>query len=293
MTILVGIVGHDLVSKRVAGAVAAQEDMVPSPHQPDFCDVVVNCAADPLRLAIPVIQGPGVRREQGPCFSLLADRAEVLTAPSLQIATANVLAFARLLHALLPLGVVTRFFASTFRRAGHATEPRTGCVDALEPLFADPAEDWDLGCLFTERVPTYHVSRTRGPYTHSDLHTLKIDLATTPALTDVLAALKRGPRLMVGAARDGFPNTAQVQEFFRDMGTTDSYTVFVWEESVAVVDGSVVLMVDVPQETTPIPEIIDAIRLNQLPGVSLAASVAQTDAALRVRTRWADWARGL
>jgi glyceraldehyde-3-phosphate dehydrogenase (NAD(P)) len=292
MKIKVGVTGHDQVGRRLTAAVAAQEDMALCPHLAG--DVVVNCSDEPCRFDVPVIQGPGVRREEGPCFSLLADETAIRGRPSVQVASANALAFARLLSALKPLGPVRRFFASTFRRSGHATDPRSGWVDSLEPVFADPAEDWDLTMLFDGLIPQHHVNRTRGPYTHSDLHMLKIDLETPPRLPDVLAALKRGPRLMVGAARDGFGNTAQVQEFFRDLGgrAAVSYPAFVWEESVAVIDGSLVLLADVSPEITPIPEIIDAIRLNQRPGVSLAASVAQTDAALGVRTEWADWGRG-
>jgi glyceraldehyde-3-phosphate dehydrogenase type II len=312
MTIKVGIVGAERIGKRVTRAVAAQDDMVPvraatvrervAPDRsltvaawtdPNHPNVVVNCGPEPLQLDVPVIQGPGVRREQRPCFSVLTAAQDILGQRSVQVASANVLAFGRLLRALRSLGPITRFFASTFRRAGHATDPSTGCVDALQPLFADSTEDEELSFVFADLVPKQHVSRTRGPYTHSDLHMLKIDFATPPSAADVLSALKQAPRLMVGAARDGFANTAQVQEFFRDLGgaNPDSYTVFIWEESVAVIDDSVVLMADVSPETTPVPEIIDAIRLNQTPGLTLAESLARTDAALGVRTRWADWRR--
>ena len=314
----VGLVGYDLVGKRVADAVAAQSDMVlHAVHETDprrrqaaaskgyavaadlgrlakSCDIVVNCSAEWLDLGAPMVHRLKAQRGPCPAFSILSSPAEVHGLPAMQIPSANAILFTRLLHALAPLGPVERFFASTFLRAGHAVEPRTGCVDALEPVFDDPVHAWDLERVLGPKVRDVYVRQVRGPYTHSHLHMIKIDLLTPPAAADATALMRQGPRLLTAAARDGFADTARVQEFYRDMDGSrpDRFEVFVWEESIAIDGGSLLLMADVDPDAAPVPEIIDAVRLNQRPGLSMAESVAQTDAALGVRRRWQDFRAG-
>jgi hypothetical protein len=110
---------------------------------------------------------------------------------------------------------------------------------------------------------------------------------------DALEALRRGSRILVGAARDGFTDTASVQEFYRDLGGRwpDRYATFVWEESVQVDGDALLLMADVCPETTAVPEILDAVRLLSGWTGSVAECRARTDAGLRIRTRWQDFKR--
>lgn len=258
------------------------------------CDVLVHLGLD----HVPQIERSIISRA-----TLVAPRMPrnsvvftVLQAPSLggpvvQIPSANALAFGRLMRALHPFGPVNRFFASTFCRAGHATDAAAGSVDALEPLFDDDAEQADLQTLFQGIVPSYHVRRVRGPCTHADLHMIKIDFADAIDASAILAALRTVPRLIVAAARDGFTDTAQVQEFYRDMGAAhrDRHAVFIWEESVQVDASSLMLMANVCPDATPVPELFDAIRLCGRAELSLAEVVARTDAGLRLPRRWQDF----
>jgi glyceraldehyde-3-phosphate dehydrogenase (NAD(P)) len=313
MAVKVGVAGYDRVGRRVADAVAAQPDMVlHAVHDSDplrrraaanrgrpvvdalvrlaeDCDIVINCGEDRLEVGAAVVHGPRARRGAGPCFTLLSDPAEVFGSRAVQVPGADVVAFARLVHALAPLGRVVRFFASTFLRAGHAADRATGCVDALEPVFDDPVSAWDMRRAIGPVVADYHVRQARGPYTQSDFHMIKMDLHSPATTADAVAALRRAPRVLTAAARDGFADTAQVQEFYRDMsgGRPNRFAVFLWEESVVIEDGSLMLMADVCQETTPVPEIIDAVRLIRTE-MDVAESAALTDAALGVRTRWQE-----
>jgi hypothetical protein len=311
MPIRIGVAGLTRLGWRLAVAVRTQADLAlrgvydPRPQRctaalregfaafddlaalAPRCDVIVNCGASAIAPGVPVVNGPHSPGNNGPLFSLLADPGA--GQPAVRVAGSNALAFARLLSGLRRFGPVSRFFATSFRRAGHATDRSTGCIDALEPVFDDDAETQELGDVFRGVVASFHIRRVRGPYTHSDFHMVKIDLTDPITIESALGALRGAPRVVVAAARDGFSDTAQVQEFYRDRGGSrpDRYSVFVWEESIAVNEGSLLLMADVCPETTPVPELLDAVRVRH-GAVALADSIAKTDAGLGVWTRWQD-----
>jgi glyceraldehyde-3-phosphate dehydrogenase (NAD(P)) len=118
-----------------------------------------------------------------------------------------------------------------------------------------------LRTLLAPLAKAVYVRRTRVPYTHSHLHHLKIDLAAPLPRAAVLDAFRDHSRIRVAAGEAGFPHTARVQEYDRDLGRPrgDRPEVFVWEETVAVVGRSVFLTADVSPDAAPVPDIIDAI----------------------------------
>jgi len=313
MKIKVGVVGYDLIGKRVADAVALQADMslqgVFDQHQrrqqvaamkgyaifdgalkklASVCDVLVNCTDSPVQSASTVIHGPHVWQDAPLCFSAFSQAAAVLNQPLIKVASANSVAFARLLCALRDLGPIDRFYSTACLRAGHATDSRGGRVDALEPVFDEHEEDWEMKKLFGGQIPSFSVGRVLVPYTHSNLHMVKLDLASPINKDRLLGALNRSPRIAVARAADGFANTARVQEFYRDMGRTffDRLQVFIWEESIIVDGRRLYVMLDVSPEAIAIPEIIDAIRTSRKRGISMTDSVNQTDAALGIQPCW-------
>jgi glyceraldehyde-3-phosphate dehydrogenase type II len=298
-----------LTGKRVADAVAAQPDMcLQGIYDSDparrrtmaakgyealdswvderaaGCDVVVNSSDSAPISTVPAIYGPSVQCDSAPLFTLLSDRGSVLHRPALRIPGADALAFARLVRALAGDIKIERLFSTVVVRAGHATSSVTGCIDALEPVFDDVQQREELERAIGPFVAACHVRRVRAPYTHSHLHMMKLDLAEAVDRESVLALLTCAPRIMVGAGRDGLANTAQLQEFFRNLSRSrsDRPEVFVWEESVVVCERSLYLMLDISPEATPIPEIIDAIRLSQTEGIDWTESISRTDEALGI-----------
>ena len=109
------------------------------------------------------------------------------------------------------------------------------------------------------RVPCFRVIRVRAPYSHSHLHTVKLDLDTPLDRQDALDALAREPRILIGSAADGFATTADLQEFFRNVSRPrgDRPEVFVWAESIMVKGQSLCLMMDVCQEATSVLDTIE------------------------------------
>jgi glyceraldehyde-3-phosphate dehydrogenase (NAD(P)) len=280
MPACVGVIGYNRIGKRVADAVALQPDLSligvydTDPRQGALvrarglplvnsnverwaatCAVVVVCWKDTPALPMAMVYSP----ETPAACPLFGPVGTPPAGNRVRVACADALAFARLLSGL---GPVERLFSSCARRVGHATEHRCASVDALEPVFDLPAEDADLRTLLGPLVPVLYVRRTRVPYTHSHLHHLKIDVAAPLAREAVLDGLRRQPRIRVAAGAAGFPDTAHVQEYDRDLGRPrgDRPEVFVWEETVEVVGRSLFLTADVSPDAAPIPDIIDAVR---------------------------------
>jgi glyceraldehyde-3-phosphate dehydrogenase (NAD(P)) len=79
---------------------------------------------------------------------------------------------------------------------------------------------------------------------------------------EIIVLLNSADRIRVRSGKAGFANTGQLQEYDRDIGRTrgDRPEVFVWEESIAIVDQDLFLAMDVSPDATPIPDIVDAIR---------------------------------
>jgi glyceraldehyde-3-phosphate dehydrogenase (NAD(P)) len=303
----VGVVGYDRLGKRVADAVRLQPDMVLAgvaesdpvrlrllrhhalPSAADDladwaagCDVLVDCRGGLPPLPVPVVHVPGVAGA-GVLYGPGTPGERLAGRPDVRVACADAVALLRLLAALAQWQPFTRLFSSCACRAAHATEHHGASIDALEPVFAEPAEDADLEELLRRHVAEWHVRRTRVPYTHSHLHMIKLDCVRPPAPDVVRAALRSARRVLTSAVARGLTDTGQLQEHFRDVGRpwADRPEVFVWEESVAVTGNSLVLMADVGPEATPVPDVIDAVRYRCRPSVADAAGV--TDRALGLR----------
>jgi glyceraldehyde-3-phosphate dehydrogenase (NAD(P)) len=297
----VGVVGYDHIGKRVADAIAAQPDMQlagvyeTEPRRVEMiaarglpladgnlaawaasCAAVAFCMQGEPDLAVPTVFGP----QTNASCSLFGLGRDAPTGNRVRVPCADAVALARLLAALPR---AERLFSSCARRAGHATD-RLASIDALEPLFELSDEDDDIESLLTPMVPSVFIRRTQVSYSHSHLHHVKVDLAAPTTVNLVLASLCRMPRLHLARGEAGFFNTAQVQEYYRDLGRPrgDRSEVFVWEESVAVVEKSLFLVADINPDSVAVPELVDAVRHFLRPELPFFDASSLTDQSLAI-----------
>ena len=309
MVIRVSVIGYDRIGKRVADAVNRQKDMVvhgvfeDEPCRRELVtrigftllpasrvhldvggDIAVLCRDDCCLSGVPVVHAAHRRSAEGVLVSPFTLADELYKQLCLRIALPDAIALGRILQAIAPLARIERLFVNTIVRTGHATQPSDGSVDALEPLAEDPVIKRQVAEAFGKLVPRCQIRQVRAPYTHSHLHTLKLDLDRQLDSEDVLALLSRTSRVLLGAAADGFATTADIQEFFRNSTRSrgDHPETFVWEESIITHGRHLMLMMNVCQESTSVLETIDAIRLQQTPVTDISAAKRQTDAALEV-----------
>lgn len=315
MSVRVCVVGYDLIGKRIADAVACQQDMelvhvveddpqrhpfiaargFPlSRHFPDPCvgtrtiDIAVLCRNDGCLPEIPVVLASHLRREEGMLFSPTTAPERVLGQMCVRIPSPDVIAVGRLVKAISGLAGIERLFANTITRVGHATAVCSGSADAFEPLADDDIMNRQWSDSLAGWVLCHEMRRIRVPYTHSHLHVIKLDVDRLVEHSAVLDAIVHAPRLLLVSAADGFETTADLQEFFRDGSRLrfDRPEVVVWKESVTLRGRQLYLMMDVCQEATSIPETVDAIRLRQSASADGDDSVRQTDTALGIGDLW-------
>lgn len=275
----VGVIGYNAVGKRLADAVAAHPDlqlagiyetdaarrqMIAALSLPlvegdlttsiDTCDVLAVCEGSAPETDRPMVVGPDVRVDEQP--------------RALQIRCADAVAFQRLAAAL---PAAERWFSSCARRSIDAG------VDAMTPQLGPHSEDRDLQAAF-KGTPIL-VRRTLLPYTQSHVHHLKIDLVERVDREAVVERLRQAPRIRVRRGSQGFANTGQVQEFDRDIGRRrgDRSEVFVWEETIAIVERTLFLTIDVSPDATVIPEMLDAIQRQANPDLESQVASRLTD----------------
>jgi glyceraldehyde-3-phosphate dehydrogenase (NAD(P)+) (phosphorylating) len=239
------------------------------------CEVLVVCHAEAPKFTRPAVYAPQIGAD---CPLFVLD-CQASKSQRLRVPCADAIAFQRLLGQLPP---ARRLFSSCARRTEDAGRPGFGCVDALTPVFELPAEDADLRQALGSLVGSVFVRRTELPYTHSHVHHVKLDLKSVLTREEALKALRAGPRMRVASGAAGFSDTGHVQEFDRDVGRIrgDRPEIFIWEESVAVVNQSLFLTVDVDPDATPIPEMIDAVRRLARPELPFAEVCRLTDETL-------------
>ena len=158
-------------------------------------------------------------------------------------------------------------------------------LQALQPIFDRIGETEVMKQALASVISDFHLCRVAAPYSRSRLHMVRLEFNAKVGGLDVRQALEAAPRIVLGAARDGFTGTAQVQEFCRDAEgrNGDRPELFIWSESVVVRGNRVHLVMDVDPDQTPIPETIDAIRLSMHPNLTLDESIVLTDRALGLK----------
>lgn len=305
MKIRVGLSGSTRLVKRLVDAVAAQSDMslsgvsgwsdlddlasarafdvVDSPGQLALiCDVLVDVSAATIRILEATDSFDFDKQNRVVAFTSLISGLSPDPDMALFIPGADVLALARVVRAIQNICHVNRLYTTIISRGAHAADAAEVSLDSLTPVVGETELDAQLELVFADVVSICQARRVIAPYTHSHLHMIKLDIKDSVERDAVVAVLQKKSRILVGAARDGFCSTADINEFFRDLGRSrgDRWESFVWEESIMALNQSVYLMLDISPEAVAVPETIDAIRLIGRPQLELVSIRQLTDESL-------------
>ena len=218
----------------------------------------------------PLYQKYGVKHiYQGGAKASLADVSfnanmnyhEALGKQSARVVSCNTTSLARTIGAIENEIGVKRAIVSLVRRAVDPWNAKKGPINAIEPALPLPSHHGpDLNTIMPDlNIQTMAVVV---PTTLAHVHMVAVDLEHRADLGQVKTIFKNTPRVINIRANDGYSDTARVIERFRDLlrPRYDMHEAAVWDESIAIKDGTLYWMHAVHSEAIVVPESIDAIR---------------------------------
>ena len=337
----VAVNGYGVIGKRVADAVALQEDMelggvadVVSDHRiqvavsrgyPVYAstaegraameaagvpvagsldhllaevDVVVDCT--PKKVGAEnreryraagvrsIWQGGEKHEVAGYSFVAQVNYAGALGRDSARVVSCNTTALCRVSHALHRRGWIKRVRAVLLRRATDPWEShKNGMINTAVPETRVPSHQ---GPDAQTVIPGLDITTLAGagPYNLSHLHYAMVE-TTRPVDVEALRdALRAEPRIAFVRADEGLVALNSVMELMRDLGRPrgDMWEVAVWEDALAADERDVYLTFQVHNEAIVVPETVDCIRALTGSEHDPHASIARTDAALGIVSRF-------
>src|SRR3989442_605865 len=270
----IAINGYGTIGKRVADAVALQDDMRlvgVAKTKPDFeADLVVDCTPEESgykalyeKAGVKAIwQGGEEHALTNLSFNAAANYADCLGASFVRVPSCNTTGLIRTLYPLDAHIGVEKVLAVMVRRATDPGDSKKGPINAIEPELEMPSHHGrDVPSVLPDL--DRHTIAVKVPTTIMHLHTLAVDLKKSADATQILDVWKRFARIMSVSGGDGIKSTAQIMEMARDLSRSrsDLYEIAVWRDGVRVVDGKRLYYFQaVHQEADVVPENVDAIR---------------------------------
>ncbi len=195
-------------------------------------------------------------------FNTLCNYEQALGKKFIRVVSCNTTGLLRTICTLRKLAPIKRVRATIVRRAADPKETGRGPVNAIKP---DPA-----------RIPSHHALDVKTVVPDLDIVTSAVVVPTTlmhvhsvyaelekPVTKDELVELfANTPRIILVDSSYGFKSTAEIVEYFRDIGRKryDIPELVIWLDSITVNGGEVMWLHAVHQEAIVVPENIDAIR---------------------------------
>lgn len=334
----VGLVGYGIIGKRVADAVAAQQDMelvgiadiisdvrlriAVERKYPIYCsvpdfepkmrnagyeivgfledlvkeiDIVVDCTPSGVpRQNFPlyrvanvkvIVQGGEKHNLTNRSFSTFGNYSTHLGVDQTRVVSCNTTALTRIISTLDQEFGVSEAFVALARRSGDPSRSNRGPINAIAPVLGVSHHGPDLVTIMPKLEERIHSLAIAGSWTLSHVHMLKVTLENTPSTDDIVTLFKSTPRILIEPGKQGLFDSAQLVEYFRDLGRPryDRPEVFIWEETLSTDSrGNLYMIYDVHMESIPIPENIDAIRAMLEMENDVIKCVEKTDKALKI-----------
>ena len=178
----------------------------------------------------------------------------------------------------------TRVRAVMVRRGSDPSEIKKGPINAIVP---NPP-----------KVPSHHGPDVKTvmkgidvttmallvPTTLMHQHNIMVEINNDVETEEIIEALEKRSRVLVVSAEEGLGSTAELMEYAKELGRNrnDLYEIPVWKESINVVDNELFYMQAVHQESDVIPENIDAIRALLEMESDNEKSIAKTNKAMGI-----------
>lgn len=202
-----------------------------------------------------------------------------------RVVSCNTTALTRVVATVAQEYGISDVFVALARRASDPARTNRGPINAITPVLGISHHGPDLLTVMPQLENKVYSLAIAGSWTLSHVHMLKVSLDTTPSKEDVVDLFRRTPRILIEPGKQGLFDSAQLVEYYRDLGRPryDRPEVFIWEETLSMDDRNNLYMIyDVHMESIPIPENVDAIRAMLEMETDAMKCVEKTDKALNI-----------
>ena len=260
------------------------------------CDVVIDCTPKKIpQKNMPlyekhnvkvIVQGGEKHDFAGSSFSTFSNYADNLNLDMTRVVSCNTTALSRTFSVVSQEFGVEHGYVAIARRAADPVRTNRGPINGVVPVLGQSHHGPDVGTVMPELANKLYSNAIAGSFTLSHVHMVRANVKREISREDAIEAFKSYPRIIVGKGSDGFFDTAQLVEYYRDLGRPryDRPEVFIWEETIDVENGHLHWMMDIHMESIPIPENIDAIRALMGSESDAMKSVKKTDEAMGIAT---------
>jgi glyceraldehyde-3-phosphate dehydrogenase (NAD(P)) len=299
-SVRVAVIGYGVIGKRVADAVALQEDM----QLAGVADVAIDwrlkvaaslglpifagdaASADSMREAgLPVLgvmedllkqvdvvvdcasirfilQGGEKHELAGHSFVAESNYADALGRTATRVVSCNTTSIVRTLGALRRAGLLLHARGTLMRRATDPVDGhRGGLMNTLVPEDKVPSHQGPDARTVDPALDVVTMA-VAVPQTLAHVHCWNVRMTRAASLDEVLAAFRTSSRIALLRSSDGLGAINVVKEMMGDLGRprADLYEVGMWEDLVTLDGNELFFTYMVDNQAIVIPETIDAIR---------------------------------
>ena len=210
-----------------------------------------------------IVQGGEKHHIVQASFSTFANYVDCLGLDKIRVVSCNTTGIARVLAPLMAENQVKDVFVALARRAADPVRTNRGPINGVVPVLGISHHGPDVVTVYPELAEKIYSLAVAASFTLSHVHMIKITVEKPMSRDELIELWKKYPRIIVRRGKEGLHDTAQLVEYYRDLGRPryDRPEVFIWEETIdSDSRGNIYLIYDVHMESIPIPENIDAIR---------------------------------
>jgi len=259
-------------------------------------DIVVDCTPEGVpaknkvvyeAAGIPyIVQGGEKHALTGLSFSTLGNYSEALGSKAARVVSCNTTGLTRALSPLLRDFGIEDVFVALVRRAADPSRTNRGPINGAVPVLGVSHHGPDVETVVHGLGGKIHSLAIAVSMTLSHVHMVRVRLEDQVKADEVIDSWVKTPRVLVESGKRGFYDTAQIMEYFRDLGRPryDRPELFIWEETVTVDgDRNLSFISDVHMESIAIPENIDCIRAMLRMEENPLSCMEKTDKAMNIQ----------
>jgi glyceraldehyde-3-phosphate dehydrogenase (NAD(P)) len=215
-------------------------------------------------------------------FSALGNYSKCVNKKSLRVVSCNTTSLVRTLGAVDKKFGIKEAFVVLVRRAVDPDDSKKGPINAIAPVTEVPSHHGpDVKTILPINIQTM---AAKVPTTLAHTHFITAKLKKKASRVQIMKLFESTPRVMIFSAKNGYTSTAEIIEYFRDLGRPgyNMYEAAVWEETVNVKGENLYWAHAVHSEGIVVPETIDAIRAITGIDKNPASSILKTNKSLGI-----------